>query len=371
MSFKDKIFKNQSPWGSSPGGGSPGGPGGNGSGTRQDPPNLDDIIKNFQKTINKFSGGKSGGSKPFILGLIALVVLYFASGLYRVLPDEQGVVLRFGKFVNTTQPGLHYHLPSPIERVLTPKVTKVNRVDVGFRPASDTGRSSGVGNVPEESLMLTGDENIVDINYSVFWVIKDAGKFLFNIQSPVETVKATSETAMREVIAKNNIQTILTEGRANIEVEVQEITQMILDEYESGIQITQVQTQQADPPEQVIDAFRDVQAARADRERSKNEAEAYANDVIPRARGEAEQVLQQAEAYKKEVVAKAEGEASRFLAIYNEYKVAKQVTQERMYLETMEKVLADIDKVIIDKNSGSGVVPYLPLPELKKSGGNN
>ena len=365
MSFKDKIFKNQSPWGSPPPGG--GGPNnGNGSGTRQQPPSLDDIIRNIQKTFNKFSGGKSGGSKPIITGLIIIIVLYVASGLYRVLPDEQGVVLRFGKFVNMTQPGLHYHLPTPFERVLTPKVTKVNRVDVGFRPASDTGRSSGVGNVPVESLMLTGDENIVDINYSVFWVIKDAGKFLFNIQSPIETVKATSETAMREVIAKNNIQTILTEGRASIEIEVQDITQQILDEYGSGIQITQVQTQQADPPAQVIDAFRDVQAARADRERSKNEAEGYANDVIPRARGEAEQVLQQAEAYKKEVVAKAEGEASRFLAIYNEYKVAKQVTQERMYLETMEKVLADIDKVIIDKNSGSGVVPYLALPELKK-----
>ena len=370
MSFKDKIFKNESPWGSPPSGGGRS-PGGNGSGSRQDPPNLDDIIRNFQKTINRITGGKSGGSRPIIIGLLIILGLYVASGLYRVLPDEQGVELRFGKFVNTTQPGLHYHFPMPIERVLTPKVTKVNRVDVGFRPASDSGRSSGVGNVPEESLMLTGDENIVDINYSVFWVIKDAGKFLFNIQSPVETVKATSETAMREVIAKNNIQTILTEGRANIEVEVQQITQMILDEYESGIQITQVQTQQADPPEQVIDAFRDVQAARADRERSKNEAEAYANDVIPRARGEAEQVLQQAEAYKKEVVAKAEGEASRFLAIYNEYKNAKQVTQERMYLETMEKVLADIDKVIIDKESGSGVVPYLPLPELKKSGRNN
>ena len=369
MSFKDKILNNQSPWGTPPGGG--GGPSGNGSGTRREPPNLDDVIKNFQKTINKFSGGKSGGSRPIVLGLIILALIYVASGLYRVLPDEQGVVLRFGKYVHTTQPGLHYHFPTPFERVLTPKVTKVNRVDVGFRPASDTGRSSGVGNVPEESLMLTGDENIVDINYSVFWVIKDAQKFLFNIQSPVETVKATSETAMREVIAKNEIQTILTEGRSNIEIEVQEITQKILDEYGSGIQITQVQTQQADPPAQVIDAFRDVQAARADRERSKNEAEAYANDVIPRARGEAEQVLQQAEAYKKEVVAKAEGEASRFLAIYNEYKNAKQVTQERMYLETMEKVLADIDKVIIDKESGSGVVPYLPLPELKKSGSTN
>ena len=183
MSFKDKIFNNQSPWGSTPPGGE--GPSGNGSGTRREPPSLDDIIKNFQKTINKFSGGKSGGSKPFILGFIIIALLYVASGLYRVLPDEQGVVLRFGKYVHTTQPGLHYHLPLPFERVLTPKVTKVNRVDVGFRPASDSGRTSGVGNVPEESLMLTGDENIVDINYSVFWVIKDAQKFLFNIQSPI------------------------------------------------------------------------------------------------------------------------------------------------------------------------------------------
>ena len=270
MSFKDKIFNNQSPWGSNPGGGS----NGNGSGTRREPPNIDDIIKNLQKTINKFTGGgNSAGGKPLFLGFIILIILWALSGLYRVLPDEQGVVLRFGKFVKTTQPGLNYHLPLPIERALTPKVTKVNRIDVGFRPASDSGRSSGVGNVPEESLMLTGDENIVDINYSVFWVIKDASNFLFNIQSPVETVKATSETAMREVIAKSPIQSILTEGRSKIEVEVQEITQKILDEYGSGIQITQVQTQQADPPSQVIDAFRDVQAARADRERSKNEAE--------------------------------------------------------------------------------------------------
>ena len=259
------IFKNQSPWGSGPTRGD-----NNSSGARREPPNLDELIGNLQRLINKFlPGGKSGGSKPIVLGLLILLVIWGLSGLYRVLPDEQGVVLRFGKFVNTTQPGLNYHFPFPIERVLKPKVTKVNRIDVGFRGASDSGRSSGIGEVPEESLMLTGDENIVDINYSVFWVIKDAGKFLFNIQSPVETVKAASETAMREVIAKSEIQSILTEGRSNIEVEVQEITQNILDEYGSGIQITQVQTQKADPPSQVIDAFRDVQAARADRERSK------------------------------------------------------------------------------------------------------
>ena len=354
-------FKNQSPWGSPPGGG------GNGGFRRgPTPPDIDEIVKKIQNTINRFTGGGSGGTKPIILGLIIIAILWTLSGLYRVLPDEQGVVLRFGKFVNTTQPGLNYHFPYPIETVLTPKVTKVNRIDIGFRSERDSGFSSGgVADVPEESLMLTGDENIVNIDFSVFWVIKNAGNFLFKIQDPQGTVKAAAETAMREVIARSNIQPILTEGRSLIETDTQEIIQQILDEYNSGIQITQVQTQKADPPDQVIDAFRDVQAARADMERSKNEAEAYANDVIPRARGEAAKILQAAEAYKKEVVAKAEGEASRFLSIYSEYAKAKEVTQERMFLETMEKVLADINKIIIDKNSGSGVVPYLPLQELK------
>jgi len=353
-------FKNQSPWGSPPGGGNGGfrrGP---------TPPDIDEIVKKIQNTINRFTGGGSGGSKPIIVGLVILAILWALSGLYRVLPDEQGVVLRFGKFVNTTQPGLNYHLPYPIETVLTPKVTKVNRIDIGFRSERDSGfTSGGVADVPEESLMLTGDENIVNIDFSVFWVIKDAGNFLFKIQDPQATVKAAAETAMREVIARSDIQPILTEGRSLIETDTQEIIQQILDEYNSGIQITQVQTQKADPPDQVIDAFRDVQAARADMERSKNEAEAYRNDVIPRARGEAAKILQAAEAYKKEVVAKAEGEASRFLSIYSEYAKAKEVTQERMFLETMEKVLADINKIIIDKNAGSGVVPYLPLQELK------
>jgi len=360
MANGDDFRGGKSPWGSPPRGG------GNGSGRGQRPPNIDEVIKKIQDLIKKFiPGGKPGGSKPIILGLILLIVIWAFSGLYRVLPDEQGVVLRFGKFVSTTQPGLNYHIPYPVETVLTPKVTKVHRVDIGFRAASDSGRTSEVGDVPEESLMLTGDENIVNIDFSVFWVIKDAGKFLFKIQSPVVTVKAAAETAMREVIAKSKLQSILTEGRSKIEIETQEIAQSLLDEYESGIQITQVQTQKADPPDEVIDAFRDVQAARADMERSKNEAEAYQNDVIPRARGEAAKILQEAEAYKKQVVAAAEGEASRFLAIYNEYAKAKRVTQERMYLETMEKVLADIDKVIIDKKAG-GVVPYLPLPELGK-----
>jgi membrane protease subunit HflK len=358
-----------SPWGSPPGGGN-----GNGSGRGPTPPDIDKIIRELQNKIKNFlPGGSASGGKPVGLILLILVFVWLASGLYRVLPDEQGVVIRFGKFIKTTQPGLNYHIPFPIETVETPKVTKVNRIDIGFRSERDSGFSSGggVADVPQESLMLTGDENIVNIDFSVFWVIKDAGKFLFKIQDTEGTVKAAAETAMREVIAKSEIQPILTQGRSVIEVETQEIIQGILDDYESGIQITQVQTQKADPPDQVINAFRDVQAARADMERSKNEAEAYANDVIPRARGEAAKILQAAEAYKNQVVAKAEGEASRFVSIYNEYAKAKEVTQERMYLETMEKVLADIEKVIIEKNAGSGVVPYLPLPELNKKGSSN
>jgi modulator of FtsH protease HflK len=356
-----------SPWGKPPGGG-------NGSGKGPTPPDIEAIIRDIQSKINKFlPGGSSSGGKQIGLAIIILAFIWLASGLYRVLPDEQGVVLRFGKFVKNTQPGLNYHIPFPVESVQTPKVTKVNRIDIGFRSERDSGFSSGggVADVPQESLMLTGDENIVNIDFSVFWVIKDAGKFLFEIQDPQGTVKAAAETAMREVIAKSDIQPILTEGRAKIEIETQDIIQSILDEYNSGIQITQVQTQKADPPDQVIDAFRDVQAARADMERSKNEAEAYANDVIPRARGEAAKIMQAAEAYKQRVVAASEGEASRFVSIYNEYAKAKQVTKDRMYLETMEKVLADIDKVIIDKNSGSGVVPYLPLPQLGKKKATN
>ena len=355
-----------SPWGSPPGGG------GNGSGRGPKPPNIDELIRDIQEKIKRFvPGGSGSGNKTIYFGLIVLAIIWVLTGLYRVLPDEQGVVLRFGKYTKTTQPGLNYHIPYPVENVLTPKVTKVNRIDIGFRSERDSGfTTGGIADVPEESLMLTGDENIVNIDFSVFWVIKDAGKFLFKIQDPQGTVKAAAETAMREVIARSAIQPILTEGRSIIETDTQDIIQKILDEYNSGIQITQVQTQKADPPDQVIDAFRDVQAARADMERSKNEAQAYANDVIPRARGEAAKILQAAEAYKKEVVARAEGEASRFLAIYLEYAKAKEVTQERMYLETMEKVLADIDKVIIDKNAGAGVVPYLPLPELKKKANN-
>jgi membrane protease subunit HflK len=329
----------------------------------------DDLAQKLQDGLKNIFGGngKQDAKKPIILLIIGAIIVWTLSGFYRVDADEQGVVLRFGKYTNMTQPGLNYHLPYPIESVMTPKVTRVNRVDIGFRSSGDVSRSGAISEIKEESAMLTGDENIVDINYSVFWVIKDAGKYLFNVQDPQGTIKAVAETAMREIIARKKIQSILTQGRTDIETEAHKIMQQILDQYNSGVEVTQVQAQKSDPPAQVIDSFRDVQAAKADKERQQNEAQAYANDVIPRARGEAAKIVQDAEAYKREVVAQAEGEASRFIAIYNEYAKAKTVTQERMYLETMEKVLSGVNKIIIDKQSGSGVVPYLPLPDLRKN----
>ena len=355
------ILKKESPWGA---------PNKNNKQpSSNNPDDMEDLAKKFQDGLKNMFGGSSKTpdvKKPITLFIIGAIAVWALSGFYRVDADEQGVVLRFGKYTNMTQPGLNYHLPFPIESVMTPKVSKVNRIDVGFRSSNDGSRGA-IGDIKEESAMLTGDENIVDINYSVFWVIKDASKYLFNIQDPIGTIKVVAETAMREVIARKKIQTILTQGRAEIEIEVQKIMQQILDSYNSGVDITQVQAQKSDPPAQVIDSFRDVQAAKADKERAQNEAEAYANDVIPRARGEAAKIVQEAEGYKKEVVAQAEGEASRFIAIYNEYAKAKTVTQERMYLETMEKVLSGVNKIIIDKQSGSGVVPYLSLPELKKN----
>jgi membrane protease subunit HflK len=355
------IFKKESPWGA---------PNKNNKQPSSNTPDdMEDLAKKFQDGLKNMFGGSSKTpdvKKPITLFIIGAIAVWALSGFYRVDADEQGVVLRFGKYTNMTQPGLNYHLPFPIESVMTPKVSRVNRIDVGFRSSNEGSRGT-IGDIKEESAMLTGDENIVDINYSVFWVIKDASKYLFNIQDPIGTIKVVAETAMREVIARKKIQTILTQGRAEIEIEVQKIMQQILDSYNSGVDITQVQAQKSDPPAQVIDSFRDVQAAKADKERAQNEAEAYANDVIPRARGEAAKIVQEAEGYKKEVVAQAEGEASRFIAIYNEYAKAKTVTQERMYLETMEKVLSGVNKIIIDKQSGSGVVPYLSLPELKKN----
>jgi membrane protease subunit HflK len=315
--------------------------------------------------------GGIGGRGGVLLG-VALVAVWMLSGFYRVNTDEQGVELRFGKFSQLTQPGLNYHLPYPIETALTPKVTRVNRIDIGLRLLDDPRRGgTTMRDVPQESLMLTGDENIVDVQFSVFWIIANAGDYLFNVQQPEGTIKAVAESAMREEIGRNQIQPILTGARQAIETSVQKLIQETLNSYDAGIQITQVQLQKVDPPQQVIDAFRDVQAARADAERLQNEAQTYANRVVPEARGEAARIVQAAEAYRERVVFEAKGQADRFVKIYDEYAKAPDVTRRRMYLETMERVFAGVDKVIVDPataKNGSGVVPYLPLGELGRSG---
>ncbi len=251
--------------------------------------------------------------------------------------------------------------------MLTPSVTRVNRTEIGYRSAeTEPGREASGRQVPEEALMLTGDENIVDINFTVFWVINNAKSYLFNIRDPGLTVKSAAESAMREVIGETPIAQALAEGRAKIEADTQKLLQSILDSYGAGIEVTQLQLQRVDPPAEVIDAYRDVQAALADRARLRNEAETYRNGIIPGARGDAVQIEQQAAAYRLATVARAQGDASRFLSVYNAFKVAKDVTTERLYLETMEQVLKNSNKVIIDKSAqnGNGVLPYLPLPAL-------
>ena len=354
------------PWGSGGGSKGPWGSGQQPSGPT--PPDLEEFLRRSQdklRTVLMLPGGSLGG-KGLSLILLAAIAIWGFSGFFRVDPDELGVVVRFGKYVREVQPGLNYHLPYPIETALTPKALRVNKIDIGMRVAADLRRGTTIRRVPEESLMLTGDENIVDVDFSVLWKIKPngVGDYLFNIQQPEGTVKAVAESAMREVVGRSNIQPILTGARQNIETGVQDLMQSVLDKYGAGIQITQVQLQKVDPPSQVIDAFRDVQAARADLERSQNVAQTYANKVVPEARGRAAQITQNAEAYREQTVAEAKGATSRFLQVYDEYKKAPDVTRQRMYLETMERLFGGTDKIIMD--SGGGVVPYLPLDQLTR-----
>lgn len=358
------------PWQNNAGGGDrgPWGQGPRSSG--QQPPNLDEILKRGQDRFRSAMPGGMGGGRGVIAVIAVLFGLWLAMGLYRVLPGEQGVVLIFGKWDQTIkQEGLHWNWPAPIGQVFTPKVQNVRKTEVGFL-TQDRGR----GRITEtdrlnESLMLTGDENIIDLQFEVFWQVKDAGQYLFMIQNPEITVKAVAESAMREVIGKTTLDSALTKGRQQIEVETQELMQSIMDDYQSGVLVTDVNLKKSDTPREVIDDFRDVQAAGQDRETEINKAQAFRNKILPEARGESARITQQAEAYKARVVANAQGEAARFLSVYAEYKLAEDVTKKRMYLETMEQVLQDVNKVIIDSKTGSGVVPYLPLPEVEKRRG--
>ncbi len=356
--------------GGSGGGGGGQGPWGRGPGGPQ-PPDLEELLRKGQDRMKRVMPGGVGGGRGLLLIMVLVLTVWLGSGFYTVEPDEQGVELVFGEWISTTQPGLNYNLPAPIGRVYTPKVTRVNRVEIGYRSGSESTRATIQRQVPNEALMLTGDENIIDINFVVLWIINDAGKFLFNIRSPEQNVGDAAESAMREIIGKTKAEYARAEGRREVETRTQELLQKTLDTYGAGILITQVQLQKVDPPEAVIDAFRDVQRARADRERAMNEADAYANSIIPRARGEASQMVQEANAYKAEVVARAQGDAERFLAVYESYKVAREVTVQRIYLETMETILKGMNKIVIDGQGGGsqGVLPYLPLSELKKSTG--
>jgi membrane protease subunit HflK len=333
---------------------------------------LEELLRRSQDKLRAVLPGGNLSGRGFALIALIAVVLWGFSGFFRVEPDEAGVVLRFGKYTRDVQPGLNYHLPYPIESVRTPSL-RVNTVEIGKRTDE---RSPSAREIPEESLMLTGDRNIVDLDFVVYWKVAASGvsDYLFNMEKPAGTVKAVAESAMREVIGRTNISDILTGARQRIEIEVQELMQKMLDLYGAGISVQQVQLGKVLPPGTVNDAARDVQAAQADQERAQNEAQTYANRVVPEARGKAAQILQAAEAYREQTVAEATGQTSRFLKIYDEYKKAPQVTRQRMYLETMERLFSGTDKIILDSGAqGSGVVPYLPLNELTRrpqTGGN-
>ena len=335
----------------------------------QVPPEVEEMLRAGQERFRVLmgggnsgsggSGGQGGGGPESIRGMLGLgallaIGLWAFSSFYTVKPEEKSVELFLGEFNSVGNPGLNF-APWPLVKYEVLPVTREQTESIGIG-----GRGSDAG------LMLTGDENIVDIDFEVVWNINDPSKYLFNLRDPQQTIRAVSESAMREIIAQSELAPILNRDRGVIAVRLQELIQSTLDSYESGINIVRVNFDRADPPEQVIDAFREVQAAEQERDRLEKQADAYANRVLAQARGEAAQALETAEAYRAQVVNGATGEASRFGAILNEYRKAPEVTRKRIYLETMEEVLGRVDKVIIDENGGSGVVPYLPLNELRK-----
>jgi membrane protease subunit HflK len=363
--LKGQGSENIMPWnnqGSQGGGGGPWGQNGGG----QPPQDIDALVRQFGEAWRRMMPNGGGGGRSFLLLFLVFGVVWGLTGFYRVNPQQQGVVLRFGEWVRTTPPGLHYHLPFPVESVLKPEVTSDNRIEIGFRDVS--GSSSSRRDISDESQMITGDENIVDIDFVVFWRISDAGEYLFNLAEPDDTIKVTAEAVMREIIGRTPIKNVLTEGRQSIQVQARQQLQDLLNEYGVGVRVRDVQLLAVDPPSDVIDAFNEVQRARQDRDRLKNEAEAFSNDIVPRARGEAAKLIAEAEAYEAEVVNRATGDASRFDQVYKAYLQDKDVTKERIYIETVEEIFSNVEKVIIDGDGGaSGVVPYLPLKELNKT----
>jgi len=350
------------PWGG--GGGGPWGGGNRGGGPRR-PPDMDDVIRKGQERLRSLIPGGFGSFKGILLIALAAIVIWLATGFFRVQPNQQAVQLIFGKpYGGPVSSGLHYNLPGPIGHVEVVNVQDQRRTVIGSRSTSGAGFNRGA-RTSAENLMLTGDENIVDIEFAVLWQIKDVFNYAFAVRNGEDTVRAAAEAAMREVIGISNLQYAQTEGRTRIEQDTKELLQKILDDYGAGVRIAQVQLLRVDPPQEVIGAFRDVQAARADKEKNINEANTYRNQVLPRAKGEAAAIVQKAEAYKAQIVARAKGDAQRFNQVYEQYAKAKDITSERLYLDTMEDVLRNANKVIVDKGAmGPGVVPYLPLPDL-------
>lgn len=354
----------QGPWGGRPPGGGSGGGGGGMSG----PPDIEELIRKGQDRFRRMMPGGFGGAR----GVIAIVVLgaffWLMSGLYRVQPGERGIELMFGQYINTTQPGLNFWFPWPIGSVARPNVEKTNQINIGFRTLGASGHTDNIRDVSEESLMLTGDQNIIDIDFVVQWRIKNARDFLFNIRDPELTIKLAAESAIREIVGQAPLEEVLATKRTEVEVRTRDLLQRIMDDYHAGVFVAEVKMQKVDPPQKVIDAFNDVQRARQDKERQQNEAEAYRNDIVPKAKGEASRLQEDAAAYREQLIKEADGEAKRFVSVYEAYLTGKDVTLRRLYLERMQKVYGESEKVIIDKESG-GVVPYLPLPELKKKTG--
>lgn len=335
---------------------------------RAETPELEELLRRGQDRLKQLLPGGHFSSLGIALIVAVIVAIWLASGFYRVESEQLGIVLRFGKYVRDAQPGLNYHLPYPIETVLLPKALRVNTTSIGMRLTETPEGRGAMHDVPAESLMLTGDENIVDVEFTVLWRIKPNGAadYLFNIQNPKGTLKAVAESAMREVIGHSDIQPILTGARATTEQAVQKLMQKTLDHYDSGILVQQVQLQTVNPPAEVIAAYNDVQNAKTDYDRLQNEAQTYANRVVPDARGRAAKIIQDAEGYKQQVVAEATGQSARFLKVYGQYAKAKDVTRERIYLETMEHILGGAQKLIVTGKAAAapGVVPYLPLQEL-------
>ena len=360
----NKNNNDNNPWES--GGNNPWGGGSSGN------KDLEDSIKKAKEKFGKF---KIGGPRNISILIIVAVIIWLATGFYRVEPDEQGVELLFGKWNQvTTEPGLHYFFPTPFGKTMTPKVESIRKINVGYRSASELGFSSNSSdrNVLEESLMLTGDQNIVDVHFTVLYKIKDAGKFLFKLRNPETTVKDMSESVMREIVGQRDLEFLLTGGRQEVEQVVRADLQDILDEYESGILVQSIQLQSVNPPALVIDAFDEVQRARQDKEKLVNEANSYMNKIVPNARGDAAKLVQEATAYKEQVIKQAEGVAQNFIDVYNSYKETKYVTRQRIYLETLTEVLEGPNKIILDSTGeGQGVVPYLPINELIKNKVNN